>query len=69
MQKMGNPTCTVAAGKRLELIYFMAEINRIEPNNLIKQCKNAIMLNFADAAREAEWIIREINYFMSDETF
>ena len=61
MQKMGNPACTVAAGKRLELIYFMAEINQIEPNNLIKQGKNAIMLNFADAAREAEWTFREIN--------
>ena len=61
MQKMGNSACTVAAGKRLELIYFMAEINQIEPNNLIKQGKNAIMLNFADAAREAEWTFREIN--------
>ena len=58
---MGNPTCTVAAGKRLELIYFMAEINQIELNNLIKQGKNAIMLNFADAARGAEWTFREIN--------
>ena len=60
MQKIENPACTVAAGKRLELIYFMAEINQIEPNNLIKQSKNAIMLNFADAAREAEWIFREM---------
>ena len=61
MQKMGNPACTVAAGKRLELIYFMAEINQIEPNNLIKHSKNAKLLNFADAAREAKWIFREIN--------
>ena len=58
---MGNSACTVAAGKQLELIYFMAEINQIEPNTLIKQGKNAIMLNFADAARGAEWIFREIN--------
>ena len=59
--KNGNSACTVAAGKRLELIYFMAGINQIEPNNLIKQSKNAIMHNSADAAREAKWIFHEIN--------
>ncbi len=58
---MRNPACTVAAGKRLELIYSMAEINQFEPETLIKQSKNALMLNFADVAREAEWIFREIN--------
>ena len=61
MQKDGNSACTVAAGKRLELIYFMAEINQIEPDNLIKQSKNAIVHNSTDAARDAEWIFREMN--------
>ena len=41
MHKMEIPTPTVAAGKRLELIYFMAEITQNEPKTLVKQSKNA----------------------------